>query len=158
MLTPINTIVYATDLGRDMTPALSMAMSLAEKYQAKLTFLNVIEPIDSSVYNLVADDMWPKIKENNRKRALEMLTESIDYFFNEKLGDNPNLPKPTAKVIDGNPTRSILACADDINADLIVMGSHGHSALGEILLGSVADKVIRLSKRPVLLVPVTGDR
>ena len=102
MLTPINTIVYATDLGRDMTPALGMAMSLAEKYQAKVTFLNVIEPIDSSVYNLVADDMWPKIKDNNRKRALEMLTESIDCFFNEKLGDNPSLPKPTAKVIDGN--------------------------------------------------------
>ena len=53
----------------------------------------------------------------------------------------------------GRIAETVLQTADDIDADLIVMGTHSHTALGEFILGSVADKVMRMSRRPVLLVP-----
>jgi nucleotide-binding universal stress UspA family protein len=156
MLTSINTILYTTDLGQDMHSSLNMAMSLAEKYQAKVTLLNVIEPINTSVYNWGSAEMWGEIQENSLAHAEKTSIEQVNAFFAEELVGDSNIARPTVRVINGNVTQSILDCSDEINADIIVMGSHGYSALGELLLGSVADKVMRLSKRPVLLVPAAS--
>ena len=54
----------------------------------------------------------------------------------------------------GNPVVEILAAADRINADLVVMGTHSKGALKYALLGSVAEKVLRKSHRPTLVVPL----
>lgn len=153
MLTTINTILYATDLGKDMQSSLNMAISLADKYQAKVTVLNVIEPINTSVYNWGSAEMWGEIQENSFENAKRVAAEQVDNFFAKELADGGEIARPTIKVINGNVTQSLLDLSEEINADIIVMGSHGYSALGELLLGSVADKVMRLSKRPVLLVP-----
>jgi len=60
-------------------------------------------------------------------------------------------------VRSGQPAEAIIKEAKRVNADVIVMGSHGHSAFGEMLLGSVAHKVTQRSPVPVLLVPVRVD-
>ena len=154
MLTTINHIIYATDLGEDMAPTLNMAMSLADKYQAQVSVVHVIEPINPTVYSLGSTEMWHEIRANGLTQAQRILNDQIDNFFAELKNDSTSFERPTIHVANGNVTESILELADNKNADLIVMGSHGYSALGELLLGSIADKVMRLSKRPVLLVPV----
>lgn len=53
----------------------------------------------------------------------------------------------------GTPSKEILHTAEEWEADLIVMGTHGKTALGQMLTGSVAEHVLRHSKVPVLLVP-----
>ncbi|KAF0169229.1 MAG: UspA domain-containing protein [Caulobacteraceae bacterium] len=54
--------------------------------------------------------------------------------------------------VDGNPAECVLSEATRLGADLIVVGTHGHSGLDRVLLGSVAERVVRLSKVPVLTV------
>ncbi|HEV2180282.1 MAG TPA: universal stress protein [Gemmatimonadaceae bacterium] len=56
--------------------------------------------------------------------------------------------------IAGDPARALLECAREIDADLIALGSHGYGIWKRLLLGSVASKLIRLSPRAVLVVPV----
>lgn len=57
------------------------------------------------------------------------------------------------KVVGGNPADELLKISQELGADLLVMGSIGKSGLSKFLLGSVAEKVVRHSKVPVLLVP-----
>lgn len=155
MLTSINTILCAVDLNADTDlTTLSMTMSLAEKYQAQVTVLHVIEPIDASIYAWGSMEAWDEIEKNALDRALTALDEQVSQFCDKALVQGENTHLPDVKVIQGHVAKSILACADDINADVIIMGSNGHNVIGGLLLGSVADKVIRSSSRPVLLVPI----
>jgi nucleotide-binding universal stress UspA family protein len=59
-----------------------------------------------------------------------------------------------ARIEEGTPWRKILEVGDEINADVIVMGTRKHSALGQALMGSTATKTLTHSKRPVLIVPL----
>ncbi len=152
MLTTIDTILYATDLHKGEDATLSMAMSLAEKYQAKVVSLHVVEPVPPEVYSWAAEDMWGQIRDSSVEEAITLCKQQIDDF----VESTPTTHRPEIIVAYGKSATDSLKCADDINADLIVIGSHGHSALGQLLIGSVADKVMRLSQRPVLCVPVKG--
>src|SRR5574337_621431 len=60
----------------------------------------------------------------------------------------------SVQVLEGYPAETVLAEAERLGADLIVLGSHGHSALGEMLIGSVAHRVSAVATVPVLLVPI----
>jgi nucleotide-binding universal stress UspA family protein len=157
MLTTINTILYATDLGKEAGAALSMVMSLAEKYQARVICLHVIEPINIAVYNWSSLDSWKEIQETNFQQSEKMLNDQLTQFLDQQSDADISIDRPETKVINGHVSQSILEYADKVDADIIIMGSHGHGVLGELLLGSVADKVMRLSQRPVLLVPVKSN-
>jgi nucleotide-binding universal stress UspA family protein len=61
--------------------------------------------------------------------------------------------KPSVRVAMGEPSQIILQVADETNADLIIMSTHGRSGLGRWLFGSVANEVLSASKHPVLVVP-----
>ena len=64
---------------------------------------------------------------------------------------NPTIPV-THVFLEGDPATEIARYAQDANMDLIVMGTHGHSGLAHMLLGSVTEKVVRKSPCPVLTV------
>lgn len=55
--------------------------------------------------------------------------------------------------VDGNPGPAVAAFADELGADLVVVGTHGRTGLDRMLLGSVAERVLRLAHVPVLVVP-----
>jgi nucleotide-binding universal stress UspA family protein len=154
MLTVINTILYATDLNSETESVLSMAMSVAEKYQAKVSLLNVIEPINPSVYSWGSVESWTEIANNTLNRSQEISEQQLNDFFDNRVPQETPVSRPSIKVINGRVAQSILRYADEIDADLIVIGSNGHGVMSELLIGSVANKVIHLSKRPVLLVPI----
>jgi nucleotide-binding universal stress UspA family protein len=64
------------------------------------------------------------------------------------------LPRPPITIVrDGPPVDAILACAADIGADLIVLGSHGRDGLGHLLFGSTAERVLHKAPCPTLIVP-----
>ena len=158
-MTKINTILYTTDLGKHTRSAFRMAVSLAKQTNAKIHFLYVIEPVSANTTLLV--NMYLSkgtIKELHQHSVDDLhkeINNSIDEFCLEEL-DGEEFPggKPVADIIEGLPADTIISVAEEKNVDLIVMGSHAHSALNNLFVGSVADKVVNRSTKPVLLVPL----
>jgi nucleotide-binding universal stress UspA family protein len=80
-----------------------------------------------------------------RERSRAYLAEKMTYAVEQ------GVPVETL-VREGEPEEEILRAVDDIGADLVVMGSHGHSHVRHLLLGSVTEAVLRTGEVPVLLV------
>lgn len=161
-MTAINTILYATDLGKHARPAFRMAVTLAKQSNAKIHFLYVIEPMNANTASMVNSYLAEGTVEELYQRSVEDLhkkiNDRINKFCEEEL-DGKEFPggKPVADIIEGSPATAIINIAEERNVDLIVMGSHAHSALNNLFIGSVADKVVNRSTTPVLLVPLKSD-
>lgn len=161
-MTEINSILYATDLGKHTRPAFRMAVSLAKQNGAKIHFLYVIEPLNANTASIVNAYMPEGTIEELYQRSVNDLhkkvNDRIDKFCVEEL-NGAEFPggKPVADIIEGSPAATIINFAKEKKVDLIVMGSHAHSALNNLFIGSVADKVVNRSTTPVLLVPLKND-
>lgn len=84
--------------------------------------------------------------------AMEMRNIAEDFL--EKAAEHLDHPRITTHLSEGDTAHSILDYAKEWNADLIVMGTHSHSALEKLLMGTVAQKVLEKTNIPVYMVPV----
>ena len=75
---------------------------------------------------------------------------SLEEFIRAAVG--AELPETTWRVVENDPHEAIMGTADAIHADLIVMGTHGRSGVNRLLLGSVAEEVLRMARIPLLAV------
>ncbi len=144
--TPFQHILVPTDFGDPANRALDLALGLASKFGAKLTLLHSVggqatAPMEGLV--------WPT------EALLTAAQGELDDALARTRARHPN----TAGVLaTAEPWRAILDAASGCAADLIVMGTHGRRGLANVLLGSVAGKVVRLSPVPVLTVPCGAER
>jgi len=132
-------ILHPTDFSEASMKALEVARMLRDLLNGELIILHAIEyPVRSKVYGDYWDEMLAKTFEERRR-------ELINYVL-EKLKEL----EPNAKhvVDEGKPLRVILKHAKE--ADLIAMGTHGPEGILERLLGSVTERVIELSGKPVV--------
>ncbi len=152
----IKTILYATDLGKNMRPAFRYAISIARQYQAKIIMLHVAEPIGNTgmaVLELYVPDMSDDFEQEELRGILKNMEKRLEVFYTDELGEDSDLVSDVA-VVTGRPAEEIKKYATTHNVDLIVMGTHTSSGFGGSLLGSTARKLINVSDRPVLVVPV----
>ena len=84
--------------------------------------------------------------------ALEM--QNIAKDFLNKAATHLRDPEIKTSLVEGETAKALLAYAEEWEADLIVMGTHGHSVLEKIFMGTVAQKVLEKTKIPVYMVPV----
>lgn len=84
--------------------------------------------------------------------ALEMRNVAEDFL--KKAAEHVDHPNVSTHLAEGGTASSILNYASEWQADLLVMGTHSHSGLEKLLMGTVAEKVIEKTKIPVYLVPV----
>ncbi|PLX60706.1 universal stress protein [Sedimenticola selenatireducens] len=150
------TILYATDLSKKMRPAFRHAISLAQQYQAKIIMLHVAEPIGNTgmaVLELYVPDMSDDFEQEELRGILNQMEKRLEDFYTEELGKDSDLVSDVA-VVTGRPAEEIKKYAATHDVDLIVMGTHTSSSFGSSLLGSTARKLINISDRPVLVVPV----
>ena len=160
MTSEIKKILYATDLSPNSTYALGFALDSANRYHAEIVLLHVFDsptigyaPIldaymdekhRQSLFHEHAED----IKDRIRKR-LEMIT-------GQRIKINPeyvNVPN-SIEVCEGYPAETILTMADDLNCDMIIMGTHGKGILGHTFLGSTAKRVLRRTRKPIFIIPL----
>lgn len=127
-------VLFATDFSESSRGALRAAISLAKACLAPLEAVHV----DAIRFPFV---------DHGSDRRLE-LQEQFDIFFPSEM-----YPKSRKEIVSGRSvTREILAYADRHECDLIVLGTHGHTAMERLLLGSTAQQVTRISNVPVLVV------
>jgi nucleotide-binding universal stress UspA family protein len=144
----IRKILVPVDFSSYSESAVAYASAIAEKFGAALILMHVIEAFPYSV----TDTM----KVISHRRALQILARALMRNIAVELR-NRGLAVKTS-LTQGNPSREILATARREKPDLIVMGTHGRTGLPHVLLGSVAEKTVRLSPAPVLTVPLSLDR
>jgi nucleotide-binding universal stress UspA family protein len=150
------TILYATDLGKKMRPAFRHAISIAQQYDAKIIMLHVAEPLGATgqaVLGLYAPERVEDFENKELRDILDQMEVRLEQFSADELGDKADLVSSVIAVT-GSPAEEINKIADAREVDLIVMGSHTIDSFGSSLLGSTARKLIHISHRPVLVVPV----
>lgn len=139
----IKKILVPTDFSEQGKTALMYAVAFADQFGAAVDLLHVMEPVPpGALLSYVSlNDLKKGMKEEAEKNMDELNTEWADYAF------------PVKKmVIEGHPFVEIIKHAKESNADMIVMGTHGRGAIAHMLLGSVAEKVVRKAPCPVLTV------
>src|SRR5690606_39177602 len=90
---------------------------------------------------------------------IEMMNEmqKVTHEYLKSAANHLNDPAVITHLAEGDAATAILEYADKWNADLIVMGTHSHSALEKLLMGTVASKVLEKTKIPVYMVPVKKE-
>jgi nucleotide-binding universal stress UspA family protein len=139
---PIRAILYPTDFSPRSEYAFQLASALARDYSARLIVVHVVQP-PAVAYGEMFIDLPSETFEGIKDRAQEALRQ---------------LPTPApqvtveTRVVEGDPATQIVQLAQDARCDLIVMGTHGRTGLGRLLMGSVAEQVLRKAPCPVLTV------
>jgi len=136
---PFKTILHPTDFSDASAHALKMASMLAKDYNAHLLLLHTIElPV---YFGELGVSFYPP------DNTTEAIRDRLDALI-ETLAP----VKAEAIVIDGIAAPDILRVASERHADLIVLGSHGRTGIGRVLMGSVAEEIARKAPCPVLIV------
>lgn len=160
MLPEYKNILYATDLSESARLALRHAVSLATKYNTSLTILHAVpdlvdlmsEDAGFDIETHFDEENWATFNAKACEKALESARKRIAEMAAECATGREDCPVARALVLveAGDPALRILEHTD--SHDLIVMGAHGRGQFADLLLGSVANKVVRLSPVPVLTV------
>lgn len=135
-------ILVATDFGKATAAALEAAASLALTCDAKLTVLHVWEvPIYPYMDFMLNSEVITRVED----AAVNHLAEALESA--RKI-----VPGAQSMLKTGVPWAGIMDAVEETKPDLVVMGTHGRHGVERVMLGSVAEKLVRLSPVPVLTV------
>ena len=143
-MTQFRRIVCPTDFSPTADAAVRYAASLAKAYGAELVLLHVLPQVHYPLRGLGMATAYPHLQEELHTRGKERLQAALAAIT--------DVPGVQTELRDGEAYEGVLACAHDRGADLIVIGTHGHTGLRHALLGSTAERVVRLAECPVLTV------
>jgi nucleotide-binding universal stress UspA family protein len=132
-------ILLPTDGSDAAEAAVDHATRLARAFDAPTHVLSVVEPIPA------AETDAALVQERLREGADRAIDRAVDRLDAAGV-------ETERSVRDGSAHRAILREADAVGADLIVMGTHGRTGVGRVLLGSVTERVVRRADAPVLSV------
>ncbi|WP_291323215.1 universal stress protein [Desulfonatronospira sp.] len=140
----IKKILCAVDFS-EMTPKVaSYADTLANKLDADVHVIFVVQRLD----HYASFNVAPPSLQDIYGEVLREAEKKIDDLVRE----NFNTDKVTTKVLSGWVDEEILKYAENENVDLIVMGTHGRKGVDRLLFGSIAEKVVKSSKTPVMTI------
>jgi universal stress protein A len=141
----INRILIPIDFSAYSKEALQYAVPFARKFKAELILLHVVEPaIYPADFNFGQVGI-PSIEDELRGKAVEELSKLVEKETKRRA-------RSSIMVRVGKPFIEIINAAKEENIDLIIMATHGHSGIEQILFGSTAERVVRKSHCPVLTV------
>jgi nucleotide-binding universal stress UspA family protein len=141
-----NTVVIPFDFSEQSTKAIDHALEMAEES----TILHVIHVIDPTPIMISMDPALPVPASYDHGRYEQSMQEMKKRFAE---GEYARL---TVHCAIGDPGTSIVDYAKSVRASLIVMPSHGRTGLNRLLMGSVAERVLRLANCPVLVMRGPG--
>ncbi len=140
-----NKILVPTDFSESARFALPFAIDLAERYNASIHLIHVVEPIVAPVDFAWGTYSYPDIE----KQLSGYVEESLSKIVAEQIPDSITTELSN---LHGKPWREIIAFAKAEGMDLIVMATHGLSGFSHAIYGSTAEKVVRKAHCPVLIV------
>jgi len=149
MTQSIDTILVPLELTDHAQSIVDWALDWASMKRARLILLHVLPPVHTYTSPVFADPVsygehYTGLREAARERLLPLA------YLAEAEGVSA-----TVQIRIGSPAEQILAAASELGAGLIVLGTHGRRGLAHVMLGSTAEKVVRLAECPVFVVRET---
>ena len=140
-------LLVAVDMSSITETIIDKVIEIGLKINPQIWLVHVVQPDP----DFVGYDVGPQTER-----------DFIAKKYQQKHRDLQSLAEPmkakglkvTPLLLQGPPVSTILEEADDIDADMIITGSHGHGMMYDIFVGSVSKEVLHRSTRPVLIIPV----
>jgi nucleotide-binding universal stress UspA family protein len=140
-------ILVPTDFHEASATALDLAVSMAQAFDAKVTLLHVWElPIYPYMDFMLNSSLITQVED----AAVKGLAQGLETL-------QKRVPMAQSKLKTGLPWQGVLEAIKEVEADLVVMGTHGRRGLSRVTLGSVAERVVRLASVPVLTVHAPSE-
>jgi len=149
----MKTIIVAVDFSNATPGVLEAAVGMAKAFGAGLRLIHVVEPEPSYTAYGFTPEEFPAMhiyQEEAKRRAGAKLEKLLMQVKTE-------VPDAISQIIEGSPLHTLLECVRQNAADLVVIGSHGHGVMASLLLGSVADGMVRKASIPTLIVPAARE-
>lgn len=141
----ITRILYPVDFSENSYKVLPYVLSIAEKYNAQIFILHVVDDLRRYAGIHVPH---PSISEII-KEAVTAGNKMLDQICQEHLQSCPNFQR---RLVSGDPREQILKFIDGEGIDLVIMGTHGRKGIERAIFGSVAEYVVKNAKVPVLTI------
>lgn len=138
-------ILLPVDGSEGMDEVVDHAEQLAAEHDATLHTLHVTNT--ASLADLPMDSSWEGVSQALKEQGQQAIANVESMIENVEI---------ETTVLDGSPSKEIIRYAEENNCDCIVMGTHGRSGVDRLLLGSVAERVVRGSPVPVMTIRVSG--
>lgn len=145
----IKRILVPTDFSEISAQAFPYAEDIARQFDAEIHLVHVLEK-NPPILLIRSFDM-------TTESAIQKIEDDARNLLNEWKSRFSNDIKVNAVLLRGNDFEEIVDYANNNQIDLIVIATHGRTGLLHTLIGSVAEKVIRYSKIPVLVITATKD-
>lgn len=146
---PFKKILVPTDFSEPSFCALKMAGEMAKHFDTEIVIVNVHKPIPQLPKPRVEAPETTFDISGYEKQIIQEAENNLVELGNEFLGEHPNL---RVVVREGEAAHEILDVAEEENVDAIVIATHGRTGLSKIVFGSVAQRVVRRAKCPVVTI------
>jgi len=141
MRIPLRRVLFATDFSDVSQQAMEYSIGLARRFKAKLFVCHALDLTVAGVYDAALFVLPARVQE---------LTEEAERKIHSSFAGSGLDWEPL--LVQGDTALAIADAADEKDVDLIIAGTHGRRGLGRVLLGSVAERVLHTTKRPILTV------
>ena len=154
----IKKILLAVDLSVYTPHILQHAASLSNQYRASMVVVHAVEPLGTLGHALLQTYLKPETSKALTTTGMDSIVEQIrtkviDILTDEYMSGEMELPRLEGVIVrPGAPVDVIMEVADEMNADVIILGSHAPEVTGGHV-GSVSQRVLACSKYPVYLIP-----
>jgi nucleotide-binding universal stress UspA family protein len=145
----IKKILFPYDLSENAPKILPYVLSISEAYNSTICLLHVVPELQKWAKEYISHTSPYASLDMFKKEALEGAEKAMDRVCEEQLQSCHNLQR---RVVSGDPATEILKTIEAEDIDLVIMGTHGRKGLEHVILGSVAENVVKKSPVPVLVV------
>ena len=145
----IKKILFPCDVTENSSKILPYVLSVSEKYDSTIYLLHVVPDLLKWAKEYISHTSPYASLDMFKKEALEGAEKAMDRVCEEQLQSCPNFQR---RVVSGDPATEILKTIETEDMDMVIMGTHGRKGLEHIILGSVAENVVRKSAVPVMTI------
>ena len=145
----IHRILAPTDFSDLSKQGLKSALELAQSFGAKLVLIHVVEPPPYPVEGLIPSPLGATLLDDLERQASQELARM-------RVDTQGSAVDVERRVVVGIPYRKIVEVAEEEKADLLVVTTHGRTGLVHLVMGSVAEKIVRTAPCPVLTIRPTS--
>jgi len=156
MIPQIKRILYTTDLSDNSTEVFEYVMNSAQKYDAGIIILHVLEPFSVAANPIALTYLTEEQVKKTSEERLAYVKDHINKRLKTFCENDPECADrvESIELCEGFPPDVILRKADVFNCNVIGMGTHGKGFIRHTFLGSTSKRVLHRTRKPVFIIPL----